>query len=263
LKCFSGASKAGSVNQEEISGCFFGQSSFASHSIVNETSVVNAKDLVKTEDELKLFAPLGCGIQTGSGTVVNVAKATPADTICIMGLGGVGLSAVMAAKISGCRIIIGVDRVSSRLELGTELGCTDIIDTRKFDDLSRVVEEVRKLTDDYGTTITIDTTGLQKLIEAGVEFTSNRGQYIQVGTASPEAKIEIPVFTFMAKGKRFIGAVEGQVIPQDYVPQMVSWYREGRFPLDRLVKLFKVDGFEKAIEEMHHGSAIKPIICWM
>jgi Zn-dependent alcohol dehydrogenase len=223
---------------------------------------VNAKELVKGEEELRLFAPLGCGIQTGAGTVVNVAKASTEDTVCVIGLGGVGLSAVMGAALCGCRTIIGIDRVASRLEIARELGCSHVIDTSGLKDLGDVVEEVRKVTDGYGTSITVDTTGLQRLIEAGVEFTSNRGQYIQVGSTMPNQKIQIPIQQFMGEGKRFIGAVEGQVIPQEFVPKMISWYREGRFPVDKLVKLFRAKDFADALEEMHNGSTIKPVITW-
>lgn len=98
-KVFGLASKSG---EPEVGGAFFGQSSFANLSIVRQCSVVNAKDLVRDKKELQLFAPLGCGIQTGSGTVINCAQATENDVIVIMGLGGVGLSAIMGAKIQGC-----------------------------------------------------------------------------------------------------------------------------------------------------------------
>ena len=91
-RCFGLKSKGGDT---DIGGAFFGQSSFSSVSIVKECSVVNAKDLIKEKKDLQMFAPLGCGIQTGSGTVINAAKAGPNDVIVIMGLGGVGLAAVM------------------------------------------------------------------------------------------------------------------------------------------------------------------------
>lgn len=263
-KCFSSSPITSSDSNAEfdIAGSFFGQSSFASLSIVSEGSVVNAKDLVRNEEELKLFAPLGCGIQTGAGTVVNVAKPTSEDTVCVIGLGGVGLSAVMGAALCGCKTIVGIDRVQSRLDIAKELGCSHVIDTSNLKDLGDVVEEVRKVTDGYGTSVTVDTTGLQKLIEAGVQFTSNGGQYIQVGSTMPNQKIELPIQMFMAEGKRFIGAVEGQVIPQEFVPKMISWYRDGRFPVDKLVKISKAKEFAKAIEEMHDGSTIKPVITW-
>ena len=116
--------------------------------IANETSVVNVKGLVNSDEELKLFAPPGCGIQTGSGTVINVAQAKPSDSIAILGAGGVGLAAVMGAKIAGCHTVIVIDRVQSRLELAKELGATDVIDTGKLRSLDDLVAEVRKLCGD-------------------------------------------------------------------------------------------------------------------
>ena len=107
-------------SNEDVSGVFFGQSSFANLSIVKQCSVVNVTDIVKDKRELQLFSPLGCGIQTGTGTVINVAQANETDVVCIMGLGGVGLAAVMGAAIQKSRIIIGVDRVASRLEFAKQ-----------------------------------------------------------------------------------------------------------------------------------------------
>lgn len=82
----------------EIAGSFFGQSSFSSHTVVKESSVVNVSELVRSDDELKLFAPLGCGFQTGVGTVTELTAANKTDTIAILGLGGVGLTAIMVSS---------------------------------------------------------------------------------------------------------------------------------------------------------------------
>ncbi|KAK8045527.1 hypothetical protein PG993_005551 [Apiospora rasikravindrae] len=112
-----------------LGGLFFGQSSFAQHTIASAKSVVNVAGLGLTRDDLKVLAPFGCGLLTGSGTVVNVAKAGPSDAVAIMGMGGVGLAAVMAAKNAGCQQIIGVDRVPARLELAKKMGATHTIDT--------------------------------------------------------------------------------------------------------------------------------------
>jgi Zn-dependent alcohol dehydrogenase len=86
-------------NSPSIGGRFFGQSSFAKHTIVSDKSVVNAKDFGLSRDDLKLLAPLGCGFQTGSGTVINVANAGPEDAIAIVGIGGVGMAAVMVRHV--------------------------------------------------------------------------------------------------------------------------------------------------------------------
>jgi Zn-dependent alcohol dehydrogenase len=82
----------------DVAGQFFGQSSFANLSAVKEASIVNVKGLIKDEEELKLFAPMGCGFQTGAGTVINLAKATSEDSVVVLGLGGVGLAAIMVSQ---------------------------------------------------------------------------------------------------------------------------------------------------------------------
>jgi Zn-dependent alcohol dehydrogenase len=125
---------ANSSDTSDIAGQFFGQSSFARYSVAKQNSVVNVTSLIRNKEELQTFAPLGCGFQTGAGTVVNVAKATSKDSIVVLGLGGVGLSAIMAAKLSGCRTIVGVDRVDSRMETAKSLGATHVIQALRRQD---------------------------------------------------------------------------------------------------------------------------------
>lgn len=245
-----------------IPGAFFGQSSFASRSVVRQCSVVNAKSFVSSKQELQLFAPLGCGVQTGAGTVINAAGATTEDIVCVLGLGGVGLSAVMGAKVAGCRRIIGVDRVASRLELAKAMGATDVVDTSILPEGKTLVEAVREVAEGLGPSITVDTTGVPFLVRAAIDFARNRGKIVQVGSAPFDAKLEIPVFDFMVRGLQYIGAVEGHAYPPDFVPKLVQWYKEGRFPVDKMMKLMPADQYEAALHEMHEGSTIKPILCW-
>uniref|UniRef100_A0A8H7K4D2 Enoyl reductase (ER) domain-containing protein n=1 Tax=Bionectria ochroleuca TaxID=29856 RepID=A0A8H7K4D2_BIOOC len=219
-----------------IGGSFFGQSSFSRLTKVQEVSMVKVNNLITGDEEFKLFAPLGCGIQTGAGTVTQLAKATADDTIAVIGLGGVGLSAIMAAKLQGCKTIIGIDRVPERIELAKSL------------------EEVRKLTKEVGTTITIDATGVVPLIQQGVEFTANQGQVILLGVAPMDAGLQVQVVPFMVYG--------GGVYPEEYIPQMIRWYQSGRFPVDRLVKFYKVEDYQQAIRDMEDGSTIKPVLLW-
>lgn len=254
------ASKSG---EPEVGGGFFGQSSFANFSIVKQCSVVNASGIVQDKKDLQMFAPLGCGIQTGSGTVVNVSGAGPNDAICIMGLGGVGLSAIMGAKIMGCRMIIGIDKVPSRMKLAQELGVTHVIDGSKLDEGKTLGDVVKEIADGVGPTITVDTTGAPVLMDAGMAFTRNRGKYIQVGSPPFDYQLSsVNGFQFMVAGKQWIGAIEGGAYPPDYVPKMIQWYREGKFPVDRLIKLMPADEFEQALHEMHTGETIKPILTW-
>jgi Zn-dependent alcohol dehydrogenase len=257
---FHHASKSG---EPEVGGCFFGQSSFANFSIVKSCSVVNVKGLVDNKKDLQLFSPLGCGLQTGSGTVINVAQAGPQDAICILGLGGVGLSAVMAAKIQGCRTIIGVDKVQSRLDLAREMGATHVIDGGQMDEGKTLPEVVKELTEGVGPTITIDTTGAPVLMDAGMQFTRNRGRYIQVGSPPFDYLLaSVKAFEFMVAGKQWIGAIEGGAYPPEFVPKMIQWYRDGKFPIEKLMKFMPAEEFERALHEMHTGETIKPILTW-
>jgi Zn-dependent alcohol dehydrogenase len=245
-----------------IPGAFFGQSSFASLSIVRECSVVNASSLVSSKEELQLLSPLGCGVQTGAGTVINVAQAGESDVVCIMGLGGVGLSAVMGAKIQKARMIIGIDRVGSRLEFAKEMGATHVIDSSKLPEGQTLVQAVREVADGLGPTITVDTTGVGALIQASVDFARNRGKIVQVGSAPFDFKLELTVFDFMVRGLQYLGAVEGQAYPPDFVPKMIQWRKEGKFPVDKMMKFMPADQFETALHEMHDGTTIKPILIW-
>ncbi|TVY42567.1 Aryl-alcohol dehydrogenase [Lachnellula subtilissima] len=237
----------------KASGAFFGQSSFSSYAIVKESSTVKVTELVNNEEELKLFAPMGCGFQTGIGTVENLTAAGSQDTIVIIGLGGVGLTAIMAAKMKGCAMIIGVDRVLARLEMATSFGATHVLNTS--DNKLDLTQEIKTLTGGNGSTITIDTTGNLGLIASGMDFTGLRGQMVLLGVPPMDASLAVNLFSFMQTGKRLLGSIEGDVTPSE-------WYREGKLPIDKILKFYPVEEFQLAMSEMDAGVTIKPIITW-
>jgi Zn-dependent alcohol dehydrogenase len=243
----------------EASGQFFGQSSFASMAIVKASSVVNVKGIV-SDEELKMFSPMGCGFQTGVGTIDNLAEAKAKDTVLIFGLGGVGLSGIMAAKINNCHTIIGVDRFEQRLEFAKSLGATHAINTSEKDfDLTKAVMDI---TDGIGADIIMDTTGNLGLIKSGLECTANRGQLIILGVPPADAILDVHLISFMSTGKRIRGSIEGDVTPSDYIPKMIQWQKQGALPIEQLIKYYKVEDFETALEDMHKGSTIKPVLLW-
>lgn len=249
------------VFSDGIGGRFFGQSSLARHSVVSDKSVVNVGGLGLSRDELQLLAPLGCGFQTGSGTVINVAKAGVEDCVTIAGMGGVGLASVMAAKNQGCKIIIGVDRVESRLELARSLGATHVINSTGLS-MEEVTAKIIEAAEGLGSTISIDTTAHPPLLDAQIKGCRYMGKIIQVGTGMPEANISIHMQTFMVSAKQYFGAVQGHSKTEEYIPQMVGWWREGKFPIEKLVGFFPSSEFEKALESMKSGSVVKPVITW-
>ncbi|KAK8190413.1 alcohol dehydrogenase [Phyllosticta capitalensis] len=251
-----------SSSSNSIHGRFFGQSSFAKHTVVSSKSVVNVSPLNLSRADLQLLAPLGCGLQTGSGTVTNVAQAGPGDSIAILGMGGVGLAAVMAAKLRGCEAIVGIDRVPSRLALAKSLGATHTIDTSGMspEQVSAAIREASP--GGLGVTVAIDTSASPALVAALLDGTRYMGSVIQVGTGMPEARLSLHMQSFMVSGKTYRGAVQGHCRTGESVPQMVKWWREGVFPVEKLVRFWDVKDFEKAVAEMGKGEVVKPILVW-
>ncbi|KAJ5523162.1 Alcohol dehydrogenase superfamily zinc-type [Penicillium frequentans] len=170
---------------------FFGQSSFAHYSVVSEASIVYAKELLHDDNELELFAPLGCGFQTGMGAVQNIAMAGTAETVMIIGLGAVGMGALMTAKIRNCKAIIAVDRVKARLELAKELGASHILDTS--DSSFTTLDEATRILFAEGVSVVIETTGVPDLIEQGIQSTTARGKVVLVGVPPPNYTLGVKV----------------------------------------------------------------------
>jgi Zn-dependent alcohol dehydrogenase len=183
-------SDAKTSRRRGVAGNLLGQSSFAGLAIVKKNSVVNVTALVKNEEELSLFAPLGCGFQTGAGALTEVANATARDAVVVCGLGGVGMSAIMAAKIRACHTIIAVDKVQSRLDVAKELGATHTLSTSGFqsleEDLVKAIQEIRPA----GPNVCIDTTGAPAIVKAGYMALHPRGRLVVVGIMPPGAVLE-------------------------------------------------------------------------
>ncbi|KAL0259645.1 hypothetical protein SLS55_005382 [Diplodia seriata] len=269
------ADEAKGGDDPSIGGRFFGQSSFAKHTIVSDKCVVNVAGLGLERDDLKLLAPLGCGLQTGSGTVVNVIDAGEDDEIAVVGMGGVGLAAVMAAKNRSCKTIIGIDRIQSRLDLAKSLGATHTINTSTLppsstsssspeaDDDDPLISAIRAATTDrLGPTACVDTSAHPPLVAAQLAATRYMGRVVQVGTGMPDARLSIHMQSFMVSGKQYLGAVQGHCRPREYIPRMIRWWRDGAFPVERLVAFFDVADFAEAVEVMGKGDVVKPIIVW-
>jgi aryl-alcohol dehydrogenase len=228
---------------------FFGQSSFGTFAIAHERNVVK----VDKDVDLSLLGPLGCGIQTGAGTVLNSLKPEFGSTIAIYGAGAVGLSAIMAAKITGCQHIIVVDIHDSRLELAKELGATHALNGSQVD----VVKEIKNITNG-GTNYAIDTTGVPPVVRQCLQALRPLGKAAIVGV-TPEMNIDVHN-DIMAEGKTMMGVIEGDSVPRVFIPQLVEYYKEGRFPFDKLVKFFEFGQINEAFEESKKGNAIKPIL---
>lgn len=228
---------------------FFGQSSFGTHVVAHERNVVK----VDKEVDLALLGPLGCGIQTGAGTVLNRLKPAFGTSIAVYGCGAVGLSAIMAAKIAGCQQIFAVDVHDSRLQLALELGATHALNGKKVD----VVKEVKQAANG-GTHYAVETTGVPPVVRQCLHALRPLGQAAIVGV-TPEMNIDVHN-DLMAEGKSMIGVIEGDSVPRVFIPKLVEYYKAGKFPFDRLVKFYSFDQINEAFEDSANGSTVKPIL---
>ncbi|MGH9036883.1 MAG: NAD(P)-dependent alcohol dehydrogenase, partial [Acidimicrobiia bacterium] len=235
-----------------VHASFFGQSSFSAHAVAAVRAVVP----VPADLPLEHLAPLGCGIQTGAGTVFNILRPEPGSTLVVTGVGAVGLSAVMAAALTGAGRIVCSDIVPERLELARELGATHVVDARD----TELVPYLAELTGGFGADYVVETSGQVPVLEQAIGAVTSGGTVAVVGAPAMTATITLPVIGLIAGARRIIGVVEGDSDPARFIPTLVSLYREGRFPLDRLIRTYPFAEIETAAADAHAGRTIKPVL---
>ena len=250
---FTGVMKDGTkrlrLNDKAISN-FFGQSGFAEYAVADERNVVP----VDKDVDLTLLGPLGCGFQTGAGTVLNGLKPGFGSSIVVFGTGSVGCSAIMAAKIVGCKNIIAVDIVPEKLKLAEEIGATHTINGKEAAD---VVEEIKTITNG-GADFSIETTGLPEITNQALYSLKILGTCAVVGVS---AEVTIHVFNaIMMEGKTMKGFIEGNAVPQLFVPKLVEYYKAGKFPIDKLVTVYELADINKGFDDTHKGLALKAVV---
>lgn len=227
--------------EQPIGSNIFGQSAFATYALAHQDNVVR----IDRDLPLDLLASLGCGVQTGAGTVLETLNVQPGQSIAIMGAGAVGLSALMAAKIADAARIAILDRHAHRLDLARELGATQTVpDLASLDGLFDHI---------------IDTTGVLALLEQAIGKLAPRGTLALVG-AYPDDGLMIDPSAIMSMGRRIVGVVEGGIAPRRFIPRLIGYYREGRLPLEKLVRHFPFAGIEEAFAASERGEAIKPVV---
>jgi Zn-dependent alcohol dehydrogenase len=247
-----------------IGGGFFGQSSFASPAPVKVSCAANVTKSIRDAQELKLYAPLGCGIMTGAGTITHVGKCGPDDVVAVIGLGGVGLAGLAAAKHNGVKHIIACDVVASRIELAKAFGAMTGLNTSKEDlggkTLSEALKEVTP--GGLGCTHILDTTPSVAVLEQCLEALRNNGSVFQVGVKPVGAKLELDLLPHMVHGRKLIGVIEGDRDPAEALPELLQWSRDGTLPVEKMCREFPVEEFEKAVAGMEDGTVIKSVLVW-
>ncbi|MCO4239397.1 NAD(P)-dependent alcohol dehydrogenase [Pseudarthrobacter sp. MDT3-28] len=241
-----------SKDGEAISSHFFGQSSFATHANVVEESIVR----VDKDFPLEHLGPLGCGINTGAGTVLNELRPEIGSSLAVFGTGAVGCAAVMAARVADCATIIAVDIHDARLELARELGATHVINSKT----ENLADRLREITADAGVDYVVDTTGIPALLRQAADSLGVRGTVALVGAAKPGTEVSFEIGASLVKGWTFKTVVQGNSVPQVFIPRLIQLWKEGRFPFEKLVNDYALDDINQGFEDSKSGKTIKPVI---
>ncbi|MDF3281127.1 MULTISPECIES: NAD(P)-dependent alcohol dehydrogenase [unclassified Gordonia (in: high G+C Gram-positive bacteria)] len=236
---------------DAVLGAWFGQSSWARH------AVVAAHNTVKVDDDLplELLGPLGCGIQTGAGAVLNSLSPEPGSSIAVFAVGSVGLAAVLAAVAAGCTTIIAVDISDDRLATAAELGATHTINSSSVDP----AERIREITGGTGTRYSVDCIGFESVLRSALECLDTPGTCATVGFQGLPNEVAIDQGHLLF-GKTLVGVIEGDAVPREFVPRMIELYRNGRFPFDKLITTYDFAAINDAIDAVHHGKVTKAVL---
>ena len=234
----------------KLSGLFFGQSSFGDYALATERNVVK----IRKDVPIELMGPLGCGIQTGAGAVMNALKPEAGASIAIFGLGPVGMAAVLAARVVGCSTIIAIDINPTRLALAAELGATHVVNSKTTD----AVAQIRSITGE-GAQHSLDCTGIPSVIRQAVESLRITGVCGILGVAPLGTEIGLDLNSILF-GRTVRGIVEGDSIPDIFIPRLVELWQQGRFPFDKLVRKYPLAEINEAVRASESGEVLKAIL---
>jgi aryl-alcohol dehydrogenase len=238
--------------REVVHSHFFSQSSFATHAIATERNVTKLDPSVP----LDVVAPFGCGIQTGAGAVMNALRPEAGASIAVFGTGTVGLAAIMAARATGCTTIIGVDIRPERLEVARDVGATAVIDAGRAD----AVEVIKDATAGLGVDFSLETTGSPQVLSQAVYSTGPGGRCGLIGAPPFGAEVSLDVNQMLALGRTLKGIVEGESVPDVFLPKLIALWQQGRFPVERIMTYYDFDEIDRAAHDAEDGLAIKPVL---
>lgn len=227
---------------------FFNQSSFAAYALANEANTVK----VPKDVPLELLGPLGCGIQTGAGAVMNALRPSAGSSIAVFGCGSVGLAAIMAANAVGCTSIVAVEPNPARRDLARELGATLALDPHEV----AVVEEIQK---QGGMDFSLECTGIPNVFRQAVDCLAVPGVCALVGAPPLGTEVTLDMNSIMF-GRTVMGVIEGQSVPDDFIPRLIELYRRGLLPLEKVVKYYGLDEINQAVSDSENGRVVKAIL---
>lgn len=230
-----------------------GVTTFNEYALVSENRVVPLPKGVP----LDIAVLFGCAVPTGAGIITNDLRPAPGSTIAVFGLGGIGMSALMATMLFECAKVIAVDVSADKLALARSFGATHTINATEVDPVS----EIRVLTNDLGVDYSVEASGQVSVIEQAFDSV-RRGGGVCVFASHPEhgKRISIDPFELIC-GKQIRGSWGGSSNPDRDIPSFAKLYLEGRLPLEKLItKRYPLDAINEALDDLEHHRVGRPLI---
>lgn len=229
-----------------------GVAAFAEYAVISKDALVKIDKAIPFEHA----ALFGCAVVTGVGSVVNTAKLSAGQSVAVVGLGGVGLSALLAAKAAGASKIIAIDIHQDKLDLARELGAHDAINAGQ----DGVVKTVRDLSDG-GVHIAIEAAGSSRALDTAYAVTRRGGTTVAAGMPGPDAAFTISHLSLSAEERTLKGSYMGSCVPPRDIPRFLALYRDGRLPVDRLMsRTIGFDGLNAALDRLDDGTTVREIL---
>lgn len=253
LNAFGGrldGSSALSVDDKLIHANFFGQSSFAEYAIVKQRNTIK----IDSSIDLAIAAPFGCAVQTGAGCVLNALKAQVGQSILIIGAGGVGLSAIMAAKLVGCSPIIAVDLHEHRLAVASEMGATHVINGHD----QNIAEQVKKISPG-GVDFSVECSGSAQVQTIAIAAMHQLGVCALLGVPGIGSRFDIPCYELNI-GKTVRGVVSGHADAKTFLPALLEHYKNGDLPINKWITRYPFEDINQAALDLENGKTIKPVL---
>lgn len=229
-----------------------GVSSFADYATVSRRSLVK----IDREVPLDIAGLIGCAVLTGAGAVFNTGDVKPGGSTAIVGLGGVGLAALIGAVAAGAETIVAVDRLDSKLEFARELGATHTFNSDDPD----VVAKVREATNG-GVEAALEFAGSVKALEFSYAITRRGGTTITAGLPHPKAIVSLPAVSLVAEERTLKGSYIGSGVPSRDIPRFLGLFKRGKLPVDKLLThRLKLDEINEGFDRLADGSAVRQIV---
>jgi alcohol dehydrogenase len=233
-------------------GHHVGVSAFSEYAVVSQHSIVKIDKSLPFE-EAALF---GCAVVTGAGAVVNTARVTAGSTAAIVGLGGVGLMSMLAARAAGCRQIVAIDMLDDKLKLAKQLGATDTVNAGDPD----AVEKVRALTSG-GVDYAFEMASSVKALELAYKVTRRGGMTVTGSLPHPSARFELPAANLVAEERTLKGSYIGSCVPSRDIPRFISLYQQGLLPVDRLMsERVGLKDINLGFDRLADGASVRQIL---